>query len=296
MSRLLLPLVLLLAVVPCSARFQPIAGAWCLVRIYFLDFKIYNFDEYDRYFNDDSVMVNYGAGSYQGKNAIQEYVRFATTSSPYVLDDPNDTPSKTAEKFVGFNWRTGVCEFLSLRIDQATWDPDHAQGAYYSAASMAKLSYNVRRNYISRIDVLIPDGHADLMFNTLLNTTNTRKFVCSVITGPCEPFLGTVDSCEETLAALPTVDEAEDSTIYIDGNSQGCRALHSVFAERNPENHCAHISFEPMEDPNNKVKCQESAGISPSDLFTEYDFGVFYAFCSDNGIDPEVGHDYVIAD
>jgi hypothetical protein len=64
----------------------------------------------------------------------------------------------------------------------------------------------------------------NLFFNVLFNSDNSRAFVCSVITGPCEPFIGTVDSCEETLAALPTGDEAE-STLYIDGNSQGCRVL-----------------------------------------------------------------------
>jgi hypothetical protein len=294
----LLRLFLLLAVVPCSARRQPIAKARCLLRMFFLDFDLVGFDKYDRYFNDDSIMEYAAAGSYQGSDAIEEYVRFATSSSPFLLAAPNEL-GKLKTNFVGYDWRTGNCEFLVSRIDRYAFDPSYTPyEADFYAASVIKLSYNMRKFYISRINVFLPNGFIDLVFNVLHNSDNSRAFVCSVITGPCKSivgFNGTAESCEETLAALPMVDEIEEA-LYFDGDSQGCRTLHAVFANTNPENHCAHISFEPMADPKGAFKCRESVGISSSDLFTEDDFRIFNDFCTANGIDPEVGHDEVVPD
>jgi hypothetical protein len=96
MSRLLLPLMLL-AVVPCSAKCQPIAKARCFLRLLFLDFDVLDFDKYDRYFNDDSIMEFAAAGSYQGANGIAEYVRFATPSSPFILDGNLSSSDMTGE-------------------------------------------------------------------------------------------------------------------------------------------------------------------------------------------------------
>ena len=47
-----------------------------------------------------------------------------------------------------------------------------------------------------------------------------------------------------------------------------------------------------MLDPYNKIKCQESSNILPTDLFDAVDFEVFNAFMIEQGIDPAVGHDY----
>jgi hypothetical protein len=65
MPRLLL-LLLLLAVVPCSAflfKCQPIAAARCYLGMFFLDFDVYDFDKYNPYFNDDSIMESASSSS-----------------------------------------------------------------------------------------------------------------------------------------------------------------------------------------------------------------------------------------
>ena len=52
-----------------------------------------------------------------------------------------------------------------------------------------------------------------------------------------------------------------------------CRKLHAVFAAENAH-HCAHLSFKPMADPEGKVKCQESAQIPVSDLFSDDELAI----------------------
>lgn len=55
---------------------------------------------------------------------------------------------------------------------------------------------------------------------------------------------------------------------YIDGNSQGCRYLHAVFALKNPF-HCAHVSLIPAVDPDGDYICHWSAELSPEEMFTQ---------------------------
>ena len=56
------------------------------------------------------------------------------------------------------------------------------------------------------------------------------------------------ESCKATYEALPASEENGDA----DGNSRGCRILHSTFAIDNKE-HCPHVSFLPMEDEKGKI-------------------------------------------
>ena len=53
--------------------------------------------------------------------------------------------------------------------------------------------------------------------------------------------------------------------------------MHAVFAAENAH-HCAHLSFKPMADPKGKVKCQESAQVPVSDLFSNDELARFADF------------------
>ena len=67
---------------------------------------------------------------------------------------------------------------------------------------------------------------------------------------------------------------------------QSCRKLHAVFAAENAH-HCAHLSFKPMADPEGKVKCQESAQIPVSDLFSDDELAMFADFVVKLGFEPD---------
>ena len=47
-------------------------------------FDIFDFDRYPEFFNDDSIFQLAQTGSYHGAAGIEEYVRFASPTSPYI--------------------------------------------------------------------------------------------------------------------------------------------------------------------------------------------------------------------
>ena len=48
----------------------------------------------------------------------------------------------------------------------------------------------------------------------------------------------------------------------------------------------AHLSFKPMADPKGKFKCQESAQVPVSDLFSEAQLATFATFVAEVGFEP----------
>ena len=65
---------------------------------------------------------------------------------------------------------------------------------------------------------------------------------------------------------------------------KSCRRLHAVYAASNG-NHCAHLSFKPMADPEGKIKCQESAQVRVADLFSNDELATFDAFAAEVGFE-----------
>ena len=94
------------------------------------------------------------------------------------------------------------------------------------------------------------------------------------LTRPANDDLSHQD-CVDQLAEL---DITTGDNLYFDGYSQGCRALHAVFAESNTH-HCAHISFAPIQDADGKVKCQESSNIQVTELFTSDELLYIDEYC-----------------
>mmetsp|Transcript_9372 Transcript_9372/g.14550 ORF Transcript_9372/g.14550 Transcript_9372/m.14550 type:complete len:110 (+) Transcript_9372:589-918(+) len=86
--------------------------------------------------------------------------------------------------------------------------------------------------------------------------------------------------CVEKLNELPVA----QGDSYVDGNSYGCRALHATFAATNPEAHCPHISFEPLPDLDDKIKCQGSGQVlAIESLFEQEDLDFFDEVLIKNG-------------
>lgn len=264
----------------------------CSLAMLQMGFDITQFDRYHEFFNDDSVMQLAQTGEYHGADDIKEYVKFALAMyTPYAVDiDPPIDPQLTV---IGINRTSGQCEYLAIYDNKYTFEAETANGTLpkIRVVSMVKLFLDVRKRVITRGNAYYTPDYLRVIFGVGLNSPNTRKFVCKqVIEGPCKDILsatnGTVE-CENKLNALPAVD---GSLYRVDGNTQGCRALHAVFAQTNPTLHCAHLSFEPMQDPKGRNKCQKSGTALPADLFSVNDFKAFDTFASARGIDPAIGH------
>jgi hypothetical protein len=194
--------------------------------------------------------------------------------------------------FDGFNSATGTCDFLFLQSTSYETDPEFAQGATFNGAAMARLVYSTTENYINKTHIYFTPQFVGFFFGEILDTDRTRNFVCNVMGTKYPefdaPYLykdGNFEhkECVKRLEKLPILTEGR-----VDGFDQGCRALHAVFASTN-DKHCAHLSFEPMEDPNGDIKCQVSSETSVADLFdVEVTFKNFIAV-PESEVDPETG-------
>jgi hypothetical protein len=264
----------------------------CLVSFFRLGYAPEKYDQYNKFFRNESIMQVAQTGHYDGPNAIEEYTKFT---------DPSFTPFVKATKLTiprfrsnGYNRTSGLCEFFTSYKIRWTLDPNLTSvPESFDMVSMAKIYFHLKERYITRINAYITPDFGRLISDAALNNDRVRSYICSqVYFGPCGSIVNTTSTpsqtvCESRLAALPTT---EGTTQYIDGDVQGCRFLHAVFAEHNPTTHCFHLSFEPMTDPMGNIKCQKSKGTSPTELFTETDFKRYTAYAKKVGIDPIKGH------
>lgn len=252
-----------------------------------LNLEAHEYDKYDQYYNQDSRMVLAQTGVYQGPDAIEEYVRFTGYSSPYVDSNENSKWSYNATSdLVGFDPITGTCVFGIMYADGAILDKGLAGGGTVHYATMLKMYYSIPNHKIEKNYVYYTPEALSAFWN-LLATDGVNEFICNILTNPdggCQDVnkLNGDMSKEECMAELDKLPIMEGEDAYADGNTRACRVVHAVFAERNPF-HCAHISLVPVEDPNGKIKCQESAGLKPTDMFTEDEILAFQQFCTEQG-------------
>jgi hypothetical protein len=251
-------------------------------------FDINDFAHYPDFFRNDSVVQLAQAGIYQGAHDIEEYIKFVYAAfSPYLAQDD---PEKTQIRVKILGYHNGQCEYLSINKFGIFFDPSTTD--YLSPVehvNMVKLYLNLDQGYVTRLNVFFPADFLRLFFGVALNSDNTRRYICEqVIAGSCSGILNATADCEATLETLPP---ADGELNYVDGNSQGCRALHAAFAATNPVMHCAHLSFTPLADPRGRFKCQTSKKTPPSDLFTEEELALYRKFARRHGIDPDLGHD-----
>lgn len=261
----------------------------CYFAVLTSGFAIGNFDQYPVYFHDDSVVQLAQAGVYEGPSNIEEYIKFAWADySPYLTFVDYKMPLPKIS-FQGY--KNGQCQFLGVFKNVATMDPSSTAAAIsFDYIFMGKIFYDIRSRYFTRLNFYFTNDFLRLFFDDLLNSDLTRSYVCEqVMAGPCQSQLDITNftACEDTLNSLPT---AQGSFNHIDGNSQGCRALHAFLATTNPTLHCAHLSFTPLADPNGKVKCQTSQFVPPTDLFSEADIATFERYAEKQSIDPILGH------
>lgn len=252
-----------------------------------LGFNLTDYDAYPTYFREDSIMSLAQAGNYEGVEGIQEYVTFTQTDSPYLLDS---VVVDADTRIGGYDADTGQCIFdLALRRrfvpDPATTNPEFGS---FDGFSMAKLYYDLEQGYISRINLYFPIGFITHTFVDLLDSNNTRQYMCDLLAGPCSDIILDHDNaaCTADLAALPVFTDGG----YVDGNGSGCRSLHAALSAINPEIHCAHLSLSVTDlDPNDKNKCSVSAQVPVDSLIGESDLAFYRQFAESHGVDPDSG-------
>ena len=288
----------------------------CFYALAFSGFDSADASTYSTVFSDDSVQNVAETGQYVGSEGIAEYfswvkggisMDFIQVGPQLILDMTGTTQQQcviiTAERRhlplnpLYTNDNQDVCVEVTIGASLLyTINPTPGPGQ--------------RPITVSTTNTWIPDG---LSSSTVLrqNPEALAEYVCDTIVNSCgydgkkpegerklkapkktkspnkntkapkktkAPNASAMDTCLANYYALPDngVDDPDFPLAYIDGNSQGCRVLHSVFARTNPD-HCPHISFEADEDVNGLVKCNKSKKTLPSDLFTQQQLGMFIA-------------------
>ncbi|CAH0373419.1 unnamed protein product [Pelagomonas calceolata] len=260
-----------------------------------LGFDSLDFDRYDEYYKADSTLTLAPVGTFQGPDAIREYVKFLSPFSPF-LDDFVEKYSESNIDPFRFNAATGTCVFTRAFQIEFKLSAPASPGLEGEVAIYSLVQYEIDGNYVSNVEVYLQPGWYDFYFGSALNTDGVRKYICDTMRDSCPAtwkdngYDSTgLATCIDDLESLPMLDPPP----YFDGKGQACRILHADFAAENPA-HCAHISFKPAEDPKGNIVCQESAlnpvlmG-SPGSPFTMQDKATFDKFMSDRGI-PEAGY------
>jgi len=247
-------------------------------------FNLRSFELYGNWFDDSSSMTLAQAGNYKGVDGIKEGFQFIFPSSPYIATVGR---LRSDSSFVSFDAEKRSCVVMNKfhgRIQMS----EMVGNELFETAFMITLDWRFDDQKIGVTNVFWDSSFLGYLFSALLSTPAVDNFVCQTMRDSCSDVwaandLTSLGECEAKLAALPL---AEGDELYFDGNTKSCRKLHAVFAAQN-SNHCAHLSFKPMADPKGKFKCQESAQVPISALFSDDELATFATFVAEVGLEPD---------
>lgn len=234
----------------------------------------------------DTVQTFAQTGKYYGADGIAEYLSFVVGGEFVETYDLVGLPL-----FLNVTPDTnGQCSVTIAERRHMKFNSDYTdnQEVCFAALSGAVINYQMTGNLekpieVKTIDAYLPDGFIRES-QIVLDTEATAEFVCDVhlkckhakkLKSKSSKSSKGMKKCLKKFNKLPAFDNANGFT-YLDGNSKGCRNLHSSFALTNPD-HCPHVSFKAEEDVNGFVKCNESEGLLPTDLFSAETIGMFGA-------------------
>lgn len=238
----------------------------------------------------DSVMVLAQAGTYVGTDDIGEYVSFTEGgASPYFLS--RIAPSMGVD--IADVDENGHCIVRNTFLHRHISNPSTTSGATTFEVIVLTKHYLPLWSItgpIQRTNVYYSDAFLSYFFETVLGADETRHYVCNdVLADVCVAgnYLPAQTDCTTNLAALEIASPLLGS---VDGDTQGCRALHAAFAKTNPTQHCAHVSLDPVEDEKGRYKCQESDMLQVADLMDEGDLEYWREYAKRQGISGDEGY------
>lgn len=286
--------------------------------------------DYQNFWREDAVLHYPAAGKYSGPDGIAEYTAFATNGvfvSKYsrvgdqiILDVTSTSPGQCKMLLIEQgNWHAN-----------SKYTVDNKEGCASTAGAAIvtyNLTGNSEKMISVSEQVLwLPDLMTSDFFPLFAFSTSIAEYVCDQIVNTCKDYSvegdqtrglklkkvgkkgkntkkknmkqpkfphGTdldMETCVKMFNELPDLSYPNNANAgFLDGNSKGCRAIHAFLASSN-DIHCPHITFEAEEDINGQVKCNESAGILKSNVFTEEEIGkILFAAQTFFGFDESAG-------
>lgn len=239
----------------------------CAIRLLFIVLTAQDRLFFSDKYADTSTMTLSEAGDYVGADAIVEYIGFANArTTPFMDIGPIVTDG--LYRVIGFDENTDQCEFHAYNVVAYELNPELTEQNPPPRALVATLQsifIDSSSSLISRVNIFYSKPFLRWYFGVHFNTASIRDYICTdVLQNVCNDG-PPVEECLADLEELPVVTGEE----YVDGNSFGCRILHAAFAVTNPTGHCAHVTLDPADvDVKGNLRCAESAGTTPLDLFT----------------------------
>lgn len=259
----------------------------CLVGLQDSGFAFLDTENYNLWYNDDSVMQLAQSGQFKGPEQMIEYVEF--TKSTFF-----ESYESLEQKRVPISTGKDQCQVLVAVQNRAQVKPEYStsgEGVCLITTVGFKLYYTVNNLkgdgfLIQRTNLFYPDKFLNILFNDGIGGDNVTDYICDdVLRDNCPKVYEenglNEEKCKSMYNSLPPT----DGYGYLDEYTKGCRILHSAFAEIN-EKHCPHMSFIPIPDYTGTLWCQTSGGVKAEDLFTPYELGVIKEFAINSGFDP----------
>ena len=157
---------------------------------------------------------------------------------------------------------------MRATISRATTKPNklNPQGVCFEWVTGLTLHYTINPTFLlKKLYMFLPIAFLEAFIDSF-DADDVRDSVCNIMESNCTETLKfnnlTVDGCKNAYDKLNMTDNG-----YLDSNTKGCRILHSTFVPINT-GHCPHLSFAQLQDEKGMIKCQESRGRKPSDLFS----------------------------
>lgn len=246
-------------------------------------------------YSADSVLTLPQAGEYIGQDAILEYLAyFSEGRNPLSglwnfcgIQDSHILRLNSAGKGfcdVSFADVTQAQINERLVLNEQVWLKTVFGRRLRIEYPESKASFKVITENIFLPPAVV--GH----FSAVAQPLSVAASACTVLGSFCpaeftaNDFNDTLSCTEKMMSNLPLTTLNKSARKTYDGNSTSCRHLHASLAALNPKTHCPHVSFDPVEDPNGKVKCHESDNFLIEDYFATEDFTLFRETAEAHGL------------
>ncbi|CAB9514774.1 Putative white-brown complex homolog protein 30 [Seminavis robusta] len=232
-------------------------------------------------------------GKYTG--AVEYLGLISPAEDSFVLSEPCEVAGTRALFFYP-SPEENQCSFVYTALQQASLNQKYRRDEYndesyghFFLGSKFSFTYadDLQSTWVSRLDVFTPQALYEDFIEPQVDPTKVSSEICQTMQNFCPSTwenngFAAQDDCISKMSQLPTTTVNSRGQTVLDGNSTGCRTLHTALVLKD-RNHCSHLSFIPEEDPNGNTKCSESYNRHADDLFTPEVYAKFMMAAEDLG-------------
>jgi len=261
--------------------------------------------------SDLSTLFVPAVGLYQGTDDIDEYLSLTDPgySNPVTIahgycKEKGSTQLKlnsAGESYCSMT-RSAAYQFkLNTKVLSPEVDKKWLRGVILERYTLTFPSEEATVDNVAIHATLLFPPHVFDLLPQVYNNTAVAEDVCAIMQTFC-PKVYLINEfqnqthCIDVLDSLPFVTNNKHGFNVLSGNSTGCRQVHAYLATSSPDTHCQHISFIPILDTKNTVKCSDEIDFAIEDIFNKSDINQREMVAIESNIDPSKFLDHVSFD